>query len=501
MKINAITLFIVAVFALSILSAAAAAEMKQVRTGASVSQALVNGGHDENKGNVKTIAKVMKGTDKRMRICVDFVRKNGLSDTPVITCEKILKKELKCAEFLENAGMANPVKTCDMLFSKTAKIIKKRVYLPEKITSTAPEWLLKRADDVVKKYPKAEAFIKSLGEDKAKIFMRLSRARQKEIIEKGKEGLKELSRYRLRAVEKDMLYKKRIIAKEKLDKARRVFEKAKKEYARANNAYKEKRQLFLQEKKKLADCEGTNSTECNELRDKVREYAKQFTIHAAEMIINHLDKIKTKVEASDSIDEDTAQEIIGDISKAIEKLKGVINDTQNAQTKDEIKDAARKIDAVWKRIRFRERVYAGRLLNAKIWKVFKKGEHLEDRLDAKLAEMEEEGLDVSSLKEKLGDYSEKVESAKAKYEEAKNLLIQAHRFSYNGSNNETNITSLINDAKNLINEARSELKDAYKLARDIIKGIKDMVGTLNIASADTTGQIYEVVEATRGINE
>ena len=503
-----ITVLVVALMVAVTLSVAVSAER-----GMHAARGSANPGVVAQRDNVKPVTTssninarqpgaLVHGAGQRLKICIDFVKKNAFSETPVKTCEKILDREIDCAGFLKKHGMNDSVKLCNRLFKKTASLFdRERKYVPKELSAKAPKWILERADSIARKYPKVESFLRSLDREKANLFLHLPRAKQKDIAKKGIEkGIEALSKYKLKKVNKNMLFKKREISKLRLERARKNFMRAKNAYLMAKNAYNEKRRIFLDVKKKLKDCKNLNSTRCNDIRERIKEDAKNFTIRAAEMIINHLEKIESKIEVDENMDEADAQHITLDLNNTINRLNGIIDDIKKAQTKNDIRDAARKIDSIWRRIKYRERVYAYRLINSDMWGVLKKSEKIEDRFDAKLAEMEERGINVSELQSKLDEYSAKGASAKGKYETAKQLLLQAHMIALNSTGNGQEVSSFVKRAIDLIHESRQDLKDAVKIAREIIKGIKD--AGENLAPAENSGkeeglgenETYEVVQ-------
>ena len=166
-----------------------------------------------------------------------------------------------------------------------------------------------------------------------------------------------------------MQFKKRIVPLNKVRLAEKNFKIAKEEYVKANRIYKEKRALFLDVKEKLKACEGVETDECNELREKAKEHAKEFLINGAKMAIEHLNKIKNKVESSEDMDEDKANEIITEIDNAISKLEDAIAQVESAQTKEEVQEAAKVISNIWKDIKHKERLHAARLVHAKVWNI------------------------------------------------------------------------------------------------------------------------------------
>jgi len=354
-----------------------------------------------------------------------------------------------------------------------------------------------------KKLQKIQNFFKNLPEDKAKLLIRLPRAEQKRILQKASldknASLNILKKFKLRIVKKENLFKRRIIAKEKIERVRKNFELAKERFEKANKIYKERKQKFLEGKEKLKKCEGVDSEECNTLKEQVKENAKQFVINSANMAIEHLEKIKNKVESAEDMDEKRADEITTEIDNAISKLKEAITKVENAETKKEIQEAAKEISKIWLGIKHREKVHAALLVHAKVWNIIKRSEHLEERLDAALIDMKQKGIEVTAIEAKVDTFSGLIADAKDNYEKAKELLEQAEELKTNEPNEQerTKVLELVKDTKELLRGANEKVKEAHKILMEIIRDIKTNGGQLKQAVKEeglAPDEAYEVVE-------
>ncbi|MBN2101255.1 MAG: hypothetical protein JW716_00090 [Candidatus Aenigmarchaeota archaeon] len=505
-----LAIFVVAVFALSVFSVSIFAEGNNAPDGSGNQDPGAQPELYDDTGNspdpelVSTpINTENQGDDTRLRVCADFLRKNRLSSTPLITCQKMFRNEIRCQEHLEGLGVVDAGAKCGRLFQEGAQIIKERAYVAQKVTQAVAEWRLKKADGLIEKNPSAETVLQALSEEKAKVFMHMTRAQQAEMVRMGKDRvIQEMEKYKLQKTPVQNLYQKRTIASEKLQKAHQNYEHAKGEFIKVNNAYNENRKLFLDVKTQLQKCEGVDSEECTQLMQRAHERAQEFTINAAQMAIRHLEKVKYKAESSEGMEEETAGGILNELNTAINDLEGVVAEVESAQTKEEIQTAAQKISQIWSRIRHREKVHSAELLNAGIWGITKRSETLEERIDAKLAKMSEEGLDVSELQTRLDEYSVKVVSAKEKYEQAKEILQQANGMRGDELTEEEKeeAIGLVEQAKDLIRQAHEELKDAHDFIKDIIKEIGGLGEDVTDVESETEegldeGEVYEVVES------
>ena len=440
--------------------------------------------------------------DVRLSRCVSFLSKNNLDDTPRITCARLLKKELNCIEFLKSKGVDDAVSKCDGLL-KTVRVVTNKVTPPNTGVDIAQRRLF-TARRIATASGDAK-FVDNLPEGKADIFARLPRAEQKKILTMdAEERLKKINSYRLEPVKKNMLYKKRVIAKAKLNAAKQKYVRAKNEYIRINRIYNQKKELFLETKEKLKKCEGQDTEGCNELRKQALEHAKEYVINGAKMAIEHLEKIKSSVESAEGMDEERAAEIVGEIDKAISDLETAIEKAENAETKEEVQEAAKEISQVWKKIKHAQKVHVARVVHSGMWNIIKKSEQLGKRMDDALARMEENGIEVDDIDAKVEKFSEKISAAKDKHARSEELIREARKLKTdNPDENEIKaVSEQVSQARETLAEAHNDIKDAYKLFVQILRDIHTVGGRITPQS-DAAGEeglasdeVYEVVDTT-----
>jgi len=360
---------------------------------------------------------------------------------------------------------------------------------PKLVTGNVSEWRVKTTQRIINKIGSAGEFMQGLSEKQTNIFLHLSRAQQKGILSMDNESaLQAMKKFSLKLVNKSFMFKKRIIAANKLGEAKQNYAKAGQNYLKALNSYKDAKANFTEAKEKLRECKNVDSDDCNELRKRAQNHSTEMIINSANMIIEHLNKIKEKVDSSETMNETRAEEIISEIDGYTSELENAINKTKSAETKDEIKEAAKTVSKLWIKIRNRERLHAASVVNAREWGIIKRSEHLEKRLDQTLAKMEEHGINVTEINEKINEFSAKVNESKTKYELAQNLTDGAYL-----EENKENLKEMVDEAKQLINESHEALKEANRMLVEIVKDIKAAGGEI-APEEETEEEEYEVVE-------
>ena len=431
---------------------------------------------------------VTSNTDTLLRKCTEFLSKNNLAEKPAVTCAGIIKKEINCVEFLKSKNIEDAESKCNAFVSAATAV---------KVAKREQATILNRGgaiveDHVIKKYPEARNFVEGLPEEKAKILAKLGRAEQKKLLEMPEsERLEKLEKYTIKTVEKDMLFKKRAIAKDKVDNAKKEYIAAKKEYARVNDIYKDRKEKFLDVKDELKKCSGNKTQECIELEKLAINYSKEYVVNGAKMAIEHLMKIKSNVESADGMDEERANEIISEIDEMISEINASLSKVEAATTKEEVIEGAKEISKIWTKIKHVKEIHAARVINAGTWNIIKKSEILEKRLASALERLNKTGKNIDDINQMIDDFSEKISAAKEKYNEAENLLNNAKNITQdNGGNMTDEAKELVKQARESLNEAHSNIKEAYKILAKIVSEINAAGGVIKDESDDD----YEVEE-------
>jgi len=360
---------------------------------------------------------------------------------------------------------------------------------PRLVAAKAAEWRVKNLERLADKSPRVQNLIENISEEKLDVFLHMSRAEQKNILEQDTENaLKAMEKFKLKPVNKDMLFKKRIITANKLKQAEQNYVRAGQNYLKALNSYKQVKGKFLEAKERLRECEDVDSEECDELRKRAQNHSVEMIVNSANMIIEHLNKIKEKVGSSETMDPERAEEILSEINSSISELEDAITQAESAETKEEVKEAAKTVSKLWIRIRHRERLHAASVVKARVWGIIKRSENLEDRLEQTLARMEEQGIEIDDIDARVGEFSAKIEEAKSKYEQAQDLMDGAYL-----EEDKEKLKEIVDEAKQLIDQAHELLKEAHTLLVEIVKDIKAAGGEITPETEEDEDD-YEVVE-------
>ena len=354
-----------------------------------------------------------------------------------------------------------------------------------------------RADEIEK--------FKRFTQEELKKFAALGRARIKEFKDLDESEIKErLGKFRIKIVKKEELFKKRVIAETKLKEAREEYREAKKEFIAAKKRYGEKKAELQRVRQRIRECEPRESEECQQLQTEALQNAQDYVVSFADSVVNHLERIKAKVEEAESLTEAEAREILADLDTGIGKLNALIDEAKAATTKKELKDVARRIDRIWKHFKVRAVKHADTLVSSRIGEIIKRSQRLEDKLDRILSRMEERGVDTGGLDEKLADFSEKIDEARDKFAEAQGKLADAKKIgllTLEPSETEEPTPADLADARALLEEAKKLNKEAHQLLSEAHRILKDILQDLRSRGAEVDLEEEEEVEVIEEIEE
>lgn len=276
------------------------------------------------------------------------------------------------------------------------------------------------------------------------------------------------------------------------NKIRTINKAVVQKYIQSKNQFIEARQLqqqartkFTNAKLKIKECEGSETTECNQVRQNVRTGSKNFLENSADVIIRHLEKIKNQIQANERLSEDEVAELVAEIDAKITEVEEAKTTAETAETKQEIIESAKKINSAWKPIRNRALYWTGRLINAKMGGIVVKMEHLEERLMKTLDKMEAKGKDVSGIDPLLDEFHALLTSAKDHFDEAQESYKQFK---------ETGDKTYLDEGKTHMDEARKDLVEAHEKLKEIVRAIKSTDGSEELEEATEETPIEEEEE-------
>lgn len=268
--------------------------------------------------------------------------------------------------------------------------------------------------------------------------------------------------------------KKREIAKEKVEKFNDDFLKAKNAYVKDKELHIKVRNEFLDLKGAYRQCNQNNSNSskvnCTELDAKLLEKGKEDLIKLTDRIIDHLDKIKSRVSGTDNMNESEVNMTVADIDALIDELESEQELVNAAADKDDLKAAADQIRETWKSIDYKAFNYAERVIHAEVGQIYSRTVLLETKLQIVLDRLEANGTNISTLQAQLDNFTSFVDSAKLKIDDANDMFTEAKVLrAGNGTNSTGAAKQKLEEAKNLTRSAHNDLTKAHVILMQLVK--------------------------------
>ena len=314
---------------------------------------------------------------------------------------------------------------------------------------------------------KAQNILKSLP-SKAAVLQKLDRARLQDCLEDVDECKERLENMVVKKVKVKNLLRVREIAANKIQAANQAFQKAKEQYNKAKQFQEQAMNEFLGLRAQLQLCQDSGE-DCLELEGELLEKAKDNLIGIADRLIQHLEKIKSKVESDENMDSDEAQEAIDKLNDLILELEDAKDDVEAATNKEELDEAAQEIRDIWSQIQYTGFRYAERVIWGQVKGIFVRSEMLEKKLETVLDRLESKGVDTSELEDLLDQFSDYIEDARSKMGDADDKFGEAKELRAQGDKD--GAKQALEEAKSLTREAHQALKNAHRVLMQIVRSI------------------------------
>jgi len=344
---------------------------------------------------------------------------------------------------------------------------------------------------IVQNQDKIEDWLEKLDDKSADMIQKLDRARLEKCLNNTDDCKEKIKDWKVKEMKVKDLLKKRFVDEKKFIKARDNFLKAQNKYLEAKKNQLKVRDEFLQLKLRLAECK-TNNQNCSALENQTFEKAQEDLNQIADKLISYLDKVKSKVEGSENLNETEVNDTIKNIDALITKLEDAKDAVDAADTKAELQAAGKLILNAWKEMDFKALFYAERLVHSRVGEIFTRSELLEKKLDVVVAKLENKSINVTGLQDLLDDFSAKIDDARIKMTKANKLFAEAKDLRANNKTAEAK--EKLEEAKKLTKQAHQDLKEAHKILMDLVHKINQKGESFNPDKIDENEEVELVGE-------
>jgi|Deesub1362A_J573_1020465.scaffolds.fasta_scaffold00050_152 hypothetical protein len=249
------------------------------------------------------------------------------------------------------------------------------------------------------------------------------------------------------------------------------YQKARDQYGKAREAYMEAREKYMGVESKARDLRNSMTF----------ENAKRFLIAGAEMIERWLERLENLVNNTRGLNDEAKEEILGQIAEYRNIIEEKKNKVINAETPEELREAAREMKTAWMEIRAGIKSIAGQVVVARVNVIIEKAEQVELRIEERINLLKSQGIDTSELEMLLEDYSEKIDLAKENLEKAKEK--------YKEASEGEDVENLLKEANSFLMEANRYLREAFGDVKQIIRILKS-IQSGSVFYGNNTGEVF-----------
>lgn len=212
-------------------------------------------------------------------------------------------------------------------------------------------------------------------------------------------------------------------------------------------------------KKECASISNADNGSCRSIKAEIKSNAKPHLLNTVNAVLESLNKLKAKVDASDYLEENDKKEILANVDAKITKVNDLIKKIEalnENSTPEDVKQLSQEITAAWKEIRPLLEIQHRRVEILGFGGIIKRSEKLEERLKNTLEKMKAKGYDVTNLDALITEFDNRLKLAKASHIEALKLIIAGD----------------VKGAHEKLVDAKKQLKLAHETLKKIVQEIK-----------------------------
>ena len=246
-------------------------------------------------------------------------------------------------------------------------------------------------------------------------------------------------------------------------------------YMDIKNRQLNSRQALVDARREIMNAE--TPEERAELVAELKTAAKEHLLQTIDRMIGRLEVVQEQIEAAEEND-DAPEGASDNIDRYILRLEGKKLEVESADTGADIVSAAKDIRGEWQEIRREILRHTRYMIVARIGNYVEKSERLSDKLDTQIDALDDQGVDTTSLKDKLDRFDDKIDCVETNYLLARDGIGDGDSADVRQSVREANVC--IKDANQILREIFRELRE-YRAGTVVLKG----TGTLTAEGSGT----------------
>ena len=210
------------------------------------------------------------------------------------------------------------------------------------------------------------------------------------------------------------------------------------------------------------DLQGARETYRNNRTPKNKQMlvgaAQDHLLQMLDLMIERLELLQDQIEFAEESDNMVPDGASENIDRYILRLESYKPEVESADTAADLRSVARSINQEWRSIRKEILHYAKYMAAARIDVYISKANSISDRLDAKITELGNEGVDTTNLRQNMDAFDAKIVCVEENYELAKAAVSDE-------AINSGEVQQYIRNASRCIREANHNLREMFRELR------------------------------------
>jgi len=204
---------------------------------------------------------------------------------------------------------------------------------------------------------------------------------------------------------------------------------------------------------------------------------KEATLKGCDVVIKYCEMLRVQVEATRGLSDNEKAPLYDEIDGYISELQAKRVSVQNAGNAQELRTAAGELWRYWLQIRVRLKQITAQLIVAWADAVVQRLEAFVGRIEARIQQLKDNGIDTTSLEGWLDEFNSKIDSAKQRIADAENKVGQI--------TDDITFIEIFGTAIREIREGVLYLRDALKRLRDIVSDMRSKGHTVTLSGSGT----------------
>jgi len=211
--------------------------------------------------------------------------------------------------------------------------------------------------------------------------------------------------------------------------------------------------------------------------DELIQRAKDSSTKASNLMIKGLQNLKIRIEASRGLSDEEKALLYAELDSYISELQAKQAAIQSATTWRDVRDAIKELWNYWQSIRVRVKQITAQMIVAGAETVVQRLNTFAGKVEAKIQELKDNGVDTSALENWLADFNSKLDNAEERIAIAENRISEI-------TDNVT-FMDIFRATVQYVRQGLTYLRNALRDLRDILSDLRSNGHTVVLSGSGT----------------